>query len=102
MGDLRRTCAEIGFTGVQTYVASGNVLFLSDETKQAVKTVLEDRMRGYVGKPIGVIVRTASEVRAIPEDNPFPDKEPKHTVAIHPLSQAVKRRTGTGTGSRAV
>jgi uncharacterized protein (DUF1697 family) len=82
MERLREMCSEIGFTRVQTYIASGNVVFSSDDTQRAVKTALEDRLRAYAEKPVGVVVRTTSEVRAILEHNPCPDRESKNTVAI--------------------
>lgn len=82
MADLRRLCGEIGFTEIQTYIASGNVVFASDEAKQAVRTALADTLQAYAGKPIPVFVRTAAELRRILDRNPFPASNPKHTVAI--------------------
>lgn len=82
MADLREMCDEIGFSGIQTYIASGNVVFSSDGTQQAVKAALEDRLHKYAGKPIGVVLRTEAELRAVLENNPFPDGDPKRTLAI--------------------
>jgi len=82
MHDLRTMCIELGLADVQTYIASGNVVFTSDKPKQAVKTALEEKLRMYVGKPVGVFVRTSSELRMILSKNPFPDEDPKRTVAI--------------------
>jgi len=82
MADLRSMCEEIGFSSVQTYIASGNVVFDSSSAKRAVKAALEDRLREYADKPIAVIVRTATELRATLKDNPFPDRDPKRTLAI--------------------
>ena len=36
----------------------------------------------YAGKPIGVAIRTATELSAILEQNPFPSNEPRHTYVI--------------------
>lgn len=82
MDALRKMCNDLGFAGVRTYIASGNVVFRSDRKKEAVKTSLEDSLRAYAGKAVGVTVRTASEVRTILSRNPFPEKDPKHTVVI--------------------
>lgn len=82
MADLRTMCGEIGFANIRTYIASGNVLFTSDETKAAVKAALEARLLCYSGKPIGVIVRTATELSAVLAGNPFSGSDPKLTLAI--------------------
>lgn len=82
MADLRAICGELGFVNVRTYIASGNVAFTCDETKQAVKARLEDKLRAYAGKPVTVFVRNAAEIRTILKKNPFPGKDPKATVGI--------------------
>ena len=82
MADLRKMCTELGFDGVQTYIASGNVVFSSRDDKQAVKADLEEKLRAYMGKDVGVIVRTAAETRTVLKGNPFADRDPKFAVAI--------------------
>lgn len=82
MAELRRICKEEEFTSVQTYIASGNVLFRSDATRQTVRTTLESRLHEYLGKEIPVVVRTATELRNVLENNPFSGCDPKRTVAI--------------------
>ena len=98
MADLRKMCGELGFATVQTYIASGNVVFSSKKTEQAVKTALEKKLRTYAGKPVGIVVRSASQIRTILKRNPFPDKDPKHTVAIFldrkPPKDALTRAVG--------
>jgi uncharacterized protein (DUF1697 family) len=72
--DLLRAMAEaLGFTQVRTWIASGNLLFESDENDAAVKAALEARLADFAGKPIPVLVRTAAEMAAILAANPFPD-----------------------------
>ncbi len=104
MADLRKMCRELGFANVQTYIASGNIAFTSEKTKQAVKTDLEKKLRVYAGKPVGVFVRTASEIRMILNKNPFPDKDPKYTVAIFldrkPPQDALTQAVGQDDESR--
>ena len=82
MSDLREMCNELGLADVQTYIASGNLTFDSNESKAAIKTALEGKLRDYMGKDVGVSIRTASELRSILDKNPFPDLDPKFTVAI--------------------
>lgn len=82
MADLRAMCAEIGFADVRTYIASGNVVFESDATAEAVKADLEARLADYAGKPVGVVVRTAEEIAAILAAYPFAGHEPKHAYVV--------------------
>jgi uncharacterized protein (DUF1697 family) len=82
MGELRSICADAGFTRVETYIASGNVVFESKLAPPKVKVELEARLRAYAGKSIGVVVRTAAEMAAVLRANPFPKAEPRYTYAI--------------------
>lgn len=82
MADLKSICRDLGFARIETYVASGNVVFESNAARLKVKSALEARLLDHVGKPIGVVVRTAPELVAVLKANPFPDAEPKYTYAI--------------------
>jgi uncharacterized protein (DUF1697 family) len=82
MADLKTMCIEAGFQSVETYIASGNVVFDSKESASAVKTELERRLAIYAGKPVGVIVRSLREMQAILDCNPFRDQPRNQTVAI--------------------
>jgi uncharacterized protein (DUF1697 family) len=79
---LRDMCSDAGFARVQTYIASGNVVFESKASPAKVKADLEARLLAYAGKPVGVIVRTATQMAAVLKANPFPKAAPNHTVAI--------------------
>jgi uncharacterized protein (DUF1697 family) len=82
MAKLKSMCSDAGFTRVQTYIASGNVVFESRLSPARVKSDLERRLRDYSGKPLGIVVRTAFEMQAILRANPFPKAAPNHTYAI--------------------
>ena len=82
MTDLTALCREAGFTQVQTYIASGNVVFVSKASAAKVKAELETRLLGYAGKPVGVVVRTASDMAAVLAANPFPQADPSRAVVI--------------------
>jgi uncharacterized protein (DUF1697 family) len=82
MNDLKSMCADAGFTHVETYIASGNVVFDSKLAPSKVKAELGARLRAYASKSVGVIVRTAAEMAAILKANPFPKAEPRHTYTI--------------------
>ena len=82
MSELKAMCEALGFEGVRTYIASGNVVFTSRKSEAAVKKALEARLETYAGKPVGVMARTADEMQAVLEKNPFPKAAGNRTVAI--------------------
>lgn len=75
-------CEDVGFAEVGTYIASGNVLFTSNLGESAVKRKLEKELHRYAGKPVGVLVRSATEIAQVLADNPFPETPGNRVVAI--------------------
>jgi uncharacterized protein (DUF1697 family) len=82
MADLKDMCVELGFVRIETYIASGNVVFDCDLPPQVVQAKLEKRLHAYAGKAIAVFVRTAAQIRTILKKNPFPDKEQRLTYSF--------------------
>ncbi len=82
MMELKAMCVAAGFAKVQTYIASGNVVFQSAAPEKKVKALLEAQLKAYAGKPVGVVVRTAGEMAAVLKSNPFAKAAPNRTVAI--------------------
>jgi uncharacterized protein (DUF1697 family) len=98
MADLKAMCEEAGFAHVATYIASGNVVFESKTAEARVKSELEQRLQAYAGKPMGVVVRTATEMAAVVKANPFTKASPSQAVAIFldkpPPADALKHAVG--------
>lgn len=82
MATLVKMCERSGLEQVRTYIASGNAVFASALKERKVKALLEERLAAYAGKPVGVIVRTADEISAVLEANPFRNTPPSRTVAV--------------------
>jgi uncharacterized protein (DUF1697 family) len=82
MADLKVLCAELGFSRIETYIASGNVVFDCDMAPANIQAQLEKRILAHAGKAVGAFIRTAAELRAILKRNPFADKEPRYTHAF--------------------
>jgi uncharacterized protein (DUF1697 family) len=82
MSELSAMCEALGFGGVKTYIASGNVVFTSRKSEAAVKKALEARLEVFAGKPVGVLVRTAAEMAQVLSDNPFPKAAANRTLAV--------------------
>lgn len=98
MSDLKILCTDAGFLRVQTYIASGNVVFESKASAANVKSALETRLLAHVRTPIGVIIRTAAEMAGALNANPFKKLSPTYTVAIFldraPPADALDHATG--------
>lgn len=87
MTELKSMCVDAGFACVETYIASGNVVFQSKAPEAKVKKDLERRLHEYAAKPVDVIVRTGDEMAAILKANPFPDA-PGNLAQVIFLSEA--------------
>jgi len=86
MAELAAICEAEGYTNVQTYIASGNVVFESKTSASAIKTALETRLQSYAGKPVEVIVRTAAELVDVLQANRFSDAAPNRVI-VHFLNE---------------
>lgn len=62
MKDLKTLCVDAGFHDIETYIASGNVVFGADGSDTEVRQALEIRLEAYAGKPVGVLVRSATDM----------------------------------------
>ena len=82
MADLKSICTDAGLARAETYIASGNVVFESRLSPPKVKSLLEERLHAYAGKPLGVLVRTAAEIAALLKANPFSKAEGKYSYVI--------------------
>ena len=67
---------------MQTYIASGNVIFTCRKSERQVKAVLAVSLADYSGKAVGVFVRTAAEMAEVAANNPFPDAAPNRIMAF--------------------
>jgi uncharacterized protein (DUF1697 family) len=93
MADLRELVAEVGAEDVQTYVQSGNVVFRSP-VRSAPKLArsIEERIRGDLGLDVVVLVRSASELAALVDGDPFDDPEKMHVTFLAEKPAAARVR----------
>ena len=82
MEDLRRIAAELGLEAPRTYIASGNLMFRSARSEKALKADLEKALADHMGAKVGVMLRTADELAAAADANPFGQESASFTVAI--------------------
>ena len=63
-------------------IASGNLIFTSDDSAADVKMALEAKLAGRAGKPVDVLVRTAAEMAKVLADAPFAGVPRNNVAAI--------------------
>ena len=100
MAELKAMCIALGFTQVQTYIASGNVVFQSALSEPKVKTALEAQLHTYAGKPVGVHIRTTAQMQAVRDGNPFLKAAPNRVMAIFLDAPADKAMLAGVTGQK--
>ncbi len=92
MAELRRMLAEVGCTDVQTYVQSGNAVFATKLGEAALTRAIERALEDHMGRPIATTLRTAQQLQAVVDGNPFGEvaKVPKY-LCVTFLSHAPTR-----------
>jgi len=84
MDHLRQIFESFGFANVETFIASGNVVFESSAKKTAA---LEAKIATGLGKELGyevaTFIRTPTELANIASYKPFPPAELKAAVALN-------------------
>ena len=87
MADLTAIAEELGLANVRTYIASGNLLFVSDKPEEELRRMLEERLRAHMTRDVRVVLRTAAEMEAVVGRNPF-GEAPSKDVQVYFLNQA--------------
>lgn|SRR5574341_394750 len=73
MDRLRQLFEEMGFEEVETFIASGNVVFEADgDDLRALERQIEDGLREALGYEVATFIRTEAELAAIAEHRAFP------------------------------
>jgi uncharacterized protein (DUF1697 family) len=70
MPALREALEEAGFTDVQTYLQSGNIVVESRAKPETVRKKVEQLIEQRFGLEIAVVVRTRAELAAVVKRNP--------------------------------
>ncbi|UZK65170.1 DUF1697 domain-containing protein [Sphingomonas sp. M1-B02] len=91
MAELKGLAEGLGFTRVQTLLASGNLVFDSDRPAPEIEAMLETALEQH-GLKTDVLVRDRAELAAVLAANPWPEAaldHPSHflvTFHRHPFS----------------
>ncbi|MFJ7288774.1 DUF1697 domain-containing protein [Curtobacterium sp. NPDC098951] len=80
--DLAALFRERGYQDVRTVLASGNVVFGSDGTAAALKTVIEQSLRDRFGYEAWIVLVPHDDLADIVDGFPFPAAEDHHDYVV--------------------
>ena len=91
MRALQEYFEALGFSGVQTVIASGNVIFDADEVDPAtIERRIEKHLQHALGYPVATFLRTPPELAAVAAREPFPGSPSAHPLSVAFTRQAVR------------
>ena len=73
MDQLRTLFEELGLKDVETFIASGNVIFRSPAKSASLETKIERHLHRALGYEVDTFIRTDGEVAAVAGYRPFGD-----------------------------
>jgi uncharacterized protein (DUF1697 family) len=83
MDQLRRLFEEMGFSSVETFIASGNVIFeSSSRSGKALEKKIEAALEESLGYRVDTFVRSTAELAEVARYKAFPDNDPKATLFV--------------------
>jgi len=86
MAQLKALFETLGFSGVETFIASGNVIFNAParQTEAQLRGRIEQHLHTSLGYPVPTFLRTPAQLAGIVANAPLhvPEHEPTHTVHV--------------------
>jgi uncharacterized protein (DUF1697 family) len=74
MDHLRSLFEAMGFANVETFIASGNVIFDSkSKNTKALESTIEQSLEVNLGYPVRTFIRSVSELAVVSQHKPFDD-----------------------------
>ena len=84
MDHLRQLFESLGFSGVETFIASGNVVFqATSKNAKILERKIEIRLREALGYEVATFIRTDAELAAIANYKPFRQLDLDAAVALN-------------------
>jgi uncharacterized protein (DUF1697 family) len=84
MEELRRLFEGLGLRGVETFIASGNVIFASPaKDLSALQRKIEQHIATSLGNEVKVFIRTEAEVAAVAQYKPFKESQLRTAQALN-------------------
>ena len=82
MADLRKLLEGLGYEDVQTLLQSGQAVFRAKGTARAHEDAIERAIEAEFAMEVAVLVRTAAELEAVVEANPFAAADAKELHVV--------------------
>lgn len=99
MDVLRELFESLGLTNVETFIASGNVIFDAKAgNTQALEKKIEKKLHEALGYEVATFIRTDAELAEISKYKPFPHSQLDAATALNigflaePLDNAIKQK----------
>src|SRR5918998_1278600 len=84
MDFLRQLFESHGFSNVETFIASGNVVFeAKSKNARALGREIENRLREALGYEVATFIRTDAELAAVARYKPFSQSDLDGAVALN-------------------
>jgi uncharacterized protein (DUF1697 family) len=88
MATARTVLSDLGYTSVESFVNSGNLLFDADDDSDSLESTIRGALEERFGFELTTFVRTADEIRAIVAARPFGTIPDHHThFMLFPLTR---------------
>ena len=76
MDHLKNLFEKMGFENVETFIASGNVVFeTKSKTVDSIKKKIETELEKSLGYKVATFIRTTKELKEVSEYKPFKDSD---------------------------
>ena len=98
MADLKKAFEKMGFENVRTLLASGNMVFESEQTdKKALTKEIESELKKAFKKDISVILRSLDDLKKLQSSEPFQGIKVTPSIRLYVtfLSEKARPRTIT-------
>jgi len=99
MDVLRQHFESLGYTNVETFIASGNVIFETpSKNTKSLETNIENKLRGTLGYEVATFIRTDAELAGIAAYQPFRSSDLEAAAALNiaflkdPLNESSKQK----------
>jgi uncharacterized protein (DUF1697 family) len=84
MDELRRLFEALGFANVETFIASGNVVFDSvDMDEESLTRKIESHLKDSLGYEVATFLRSAPELASVSRHQPFPQAQIDSSAALN-------------------
>jgi len=84
MDTLRQHFESLGFSGVETFIASGNVVFeMTTKDAKTLEKMIENRLRDALGYEVTTFIRSDAELVELANHQPFQQSELEAATAYN-------------------